>query len=113
MPGLGVYPPSPGMVYPALAYLEETGKAGASAEGTKKLYSITAEGTAYLAKNREVTDDIWRRLALFGRRLAHWQRQYAEEEVVANHFVSGSSSAGRSEKQQKKTKNHNQQDELK
>jgi len=109
----GVYTPSPGMVYPALTYLEETGYAGASAEGTKKLYSITAEGTAYLAKNREVTDDIWRRLALFGRRLAHWQRQYAEEEDVANHFGSGTSSAGRSEWQQMKAEFLGLRDELK
>ena len=40
----GVYTPSPGMVYPALTYLEETGYATAAAEGTKKLFSITAEG---------------------------------------------------------------------
>jgi DNA-binding PadR family transcriptional regulator len=109
----GVYTPSPGMVYPALTYLEETGYAAATAEGTKKLYSITPEGTAYLAKNRAVTDDVWGRLALFGRRLAHWQRQYAEEEDVANHFGSGASGAGRSEWRQMKAEFLGLRDDLK
>jgi DNA-binding PadR family transcriptional regulator len=109
----GVYTPSPGMVYPALTYLEETGFAAAAAEGTKKLYSITPEGTAYLAKNRAVADEVWGRLALFGRKLAYWQRQYAEEEDVANHFGSGASGAGRSEWQQMKAEFLGLRDELK
>ena len=109
----GVYTPSPGMVYPALTYLEETGYAAATAEGTKKLYSITPEGTAYLAKNRAVTDEVWGRLALVGRKLAYWQRQYAEEEDVANHFGSGASGAGRSEWQQMKAEFLGLRDELK
>jgi len=37
----GYYSPSPGMVYPALTYLEELGHATVAAEGAKKLYSIT------------------------------------------------------------------------
>jgi DNA-binding PadR family transcriptional regulator len=109
----GVYTPSPGMVYPALTYLEETGYAAATAEGTKKLYSLTPEGTAYLAKNRAATDELWSRLALFGRKLAHWQRQYAEEEDVANHFGSDASSAGRSEWQQMKAEFLGLREELK
>jgi len=109
----GVYTPSPGMVYPALTYLEETGYAAAAAEGTKKLYSITPEGTAYLAENRAVADDVWGRLAQFGRKLAYWQRQYAEEEDVANHFGSGASGAGRSEWQQMKAEFLGLRDELK
>src|SRR5215831_11763150 len=52
----GAYTPSPGMVYPALTYLEEMGYANTSAEGAKKLYSITPEGSAYLAKNRSLAD---------------------------------------------------------
>src|SRR6185437_16519321 len=55
----GFYTPSPGMVYPALTYLEETGYAATTAEGTKKLYSITPAGTAHLAKNRSIADEIW------------------------------------------------------
>jgi DNA-binding PadR family transcriptional regulator len=88
----GVYTPSPGMVYPALTYLEEMSYATASAEGTKKLFSITEEGSAYLAKNRSTADEIWSRLALYGRKLAYFQRQYAEDEDVAEHFGSGGAS---------------------
>lgn len=82
----GAYTPSPGMVYPALTYLEEMGYANTSAEGTKKLYSITPEGTAYLDKNHGAADEIWQRLALFGRKLAHLQRQYVEDEAFADNF---------------------------
>src|ERR1700746_2103634 len=42
----GFYSPSPGMIYPALTYLEEVGFARVGAGGTKKLYSITAPGPA-------------------------------------------------------------------
>lgn len=49
----GVYSPSPGIVYPALTYLEEAGFVTSSAEGNKKLYTITEAGHAHLAENRE------------------------------------------------------------
>src|SRR5450631_2705224 len=48
----GFYVPSPGMVYPALTYLEEIGHATVEAVGTRKLYHITASGTEHLKKNR-------------------------------------------------------------
>src|SRR5271156_2452553 len=53
----GVYMPSPGMVYPALAYLEEMAYAAATAEGAKKLYSITADGAGHLDKNHAVATE--------------------------------------------------------
>jgi DNA-binding PadR family transcriptional regulator len=106
----GVYTPSPGMVYPALTYLEETGYATASAEGTKKLFSITDEGSAHLAKNRGAADEIWSRLGLYGRRFANMQRQYAEDEDVADHFGGGSV---RGEWQQMKAEFLGLRDELK
>jgi DNA-binding PadR family transcriptional regulator len=49
----GVYSPSPGIVYPALTYLEEAGYVTSSAEGNKKLYTITDEGRTHLNENRE------------------------------------------------------------
>src|SRR3546814_58048 len=48
----GFYAPSPGVIYPALTYLEEIGFATVAAEGAKKLYSITEEGSDYLADRR-------------------------------------------------------------
>ncbi len=98
----GAYTPSPGMVYPALTYLEEMGYANTTAEGTKKLYSITPEGAAHLQTNRGIADEIWQRLALFGRKLAHFQRQYVEDEAFADNFGGGSSGSSRAEWQQLK-----------
>ncbi len=73
------YSPSPGIVYPTLTYLEEAGYVTASAEGSKKLYTITAEGRAYLAANREVVDVVLARLAAVGERVSRWQRDTREE----------------------------------
>lgn len=47
------YTPSPGVIYPALTYLDEIGHAEATPEGKRKLYSITQAGRAYLAENEE------------------------------------------------------------
>jgi DNA-binding PadR family transcriptional regulator len=45
----GAYSPSPGVVYPTLSLLEDQGYAKVQeAEGGKKLYAITPEGTAFL-----------------------------------------------------------------
>ena len=68
------YSPSPGIVYPTLTYLEEAGYVTASAEGSKKLYTITDEGRAYLEANREVVDVVLARLTAVGERVSRWQR---------------------------------------
>jgi DNA-binding PadR family transcriptional regulator len=82
----GIYTPSPGMVYPALTYLDEVGFATASSEGSKKLYTLTDEGKAHLSENGEAASEVWQHLARVGRRLAHFQRQIAQDEDVADHF---------------------------
>src|ERR1700739_4944238 len=68
------YSPSPGIIYPTLTYLEEAGYVTASAEGSKKLYTITDEGSAYLAANRELVDVVLARLTAIGARVSRWQR---------------------------------------
>jgi DNA-binding PadR family transcriptional regulator len=68
------YSPSPGIVYPTLTYLEEAGYVTASAEGSKKLYTITDEGRAYLEANRELVNVVLERLAAFGERVNRWRR---------------------------------------
>jgi DNA-binding PadR family transcriptional regulator len=82
----GIYTPSPGMVYPALTYLDEVGFAIASPEGSKKLYTLTEEGKTHLSKNGQAAGEVWQHLARVGRKLAHFQRQIAEDEDVADHF---------------------------
>src|SRR5712672_2261909 len=54
----GFYIPSPGMVYPALTYLEEIGHATVEVEGSRKLYHITDAGKEHLDDNRR-TADAW------------------------------------------------------
>jgi DNA-binding PadR family transcriptional regulator len=65
----GFYSPSPGMVYPALTWLEEVGYASVTADGAKKLYHITAEGQAYLAQNKAAAEAILAQLEQIAKRL--------------------------------------------
>jgi DNA-binding PadR family transcriptional regulator len=74
------YSPSPGIVYPTLTYLEEAGYVTAASEGAKKLYTITDEGRAYLATNRELADVVLDRLAALGERVNRWRRTSRGEE---------------------------------
>ncbi|HEY4375137.1 MAG TPA: PadR family transcriptional regulator [Burkholderiales bacterium] len=73
----GYYSPSPGMVYPALTYLEEIGHATVATEGTKKQYSITADGIAHLEKNRASVDALLEQLAYIGQKMEHLRRAMA------------------------------------
>ena len=72
----GIYSPSPGVVYPALTYLEEGGYAVSEAEGNKKLYRITDSGAEHLQKNRELVDETLSQLEMFGKKMAQFQRHF-------------------------------------
>ena len=76
----GYYSPSPGMVYPALTYLEEIGHATVEAEGTRKLYSITADGRAHLEANRASVDAILGELDWIGRRMDRFRRVFSTDD---------------------------------
>lgn len=73
------YSPSPGTVYPTLTYLEEAGYVTAAAEGSKKLYTITDDGRAFLAANRPIADIVLARLSAVGER-TNRMRRAAEDE---------------------------------
>jgi DNA-binding PadR family transcriptional regulator len=73
------YSPSPGTVYPTLTYLEEAGYVTAAAEGSKKLYTITDEGRAFLTANRPIADIVLARLTAVGER-TNRMRRAAEDE---------------------------------
>jgi DNA-binding PadR family transcriptional regulator len=77
----GFYSPSPGMIYPALTYLEEIGYASVEAEGAKKLYRITDEGRAHLGENRRVVDAIFAQLAWIGAKMEHVRRVFAGDDA--------------------------------
>lgn len=57
----GAYTPSPGVIYPTLAWLEDMGYASVAAEGGRKSYAITDEGQAFLDANRDAADALFRR----------------------------------------------------
>jgi DNA-binding PadR family transcriptional regulator len=58
----GTYSPSPGVIYPTLTMLEELGQATLTESDGKKLYAITADGTAYLAANKTAMDQALQRM---------------------------------------------------
>jgi DNA-binding PadR family transcriptional regulator len=73
----GFYIPSPGMIYPALTYLDEIGHAAVTAEGNRKLYAITPEGAVHLAAHRSQVDAILVALARIASRMDGVREAYA------------------------------------
>lgn len=69
----GFYSPSPGIVYPALTFLEEAGYVTSEPEGNKKLYTITEEGRAHLADNREAIQATLAFLGKAGEKMQAWR----------------------------------------
>ncbi|MCK9782864.1 PadR family transcriptional regulator [Proteus columbae] len=60
----GLYVPSPGVIYPTLTLLEEQDLLVATiAEKGRKNYSITSEGTAFLAEHKDIDANIQKKLA--------------------------------------------------
>ena len=49
------------------------------AEGSKKLYTITDEGKAYLEANRDIIKVVLDRLAAIGEKVSRWRRANRSE----------------------------------
>ena len=77
----GFYTPSPGMVYPALTYLEELGYTSVETDGNRKRYALTETGRAHLDKNRERVEMIWAKLSFFAQRMGMVRRALAGGDV--------------------------------
>ena len=91
----GFYSPSPGMVYPALTYLDEIGHATVAAEGTRKLYRITEDGRAHLEANRPAVDAIFEQLAWIGRKMERVRQVFSGDEGAAEDLDSLRGRGGR------------------
>ncbi len=76
----GFYSPSPGMVYPALTWLEEMGYTSVAAEGARKLYSITDTGRAWLSENQDAADAMLSQLEQIGRKMGRLREAFGEDE---------------------------------
>jgi len=74
----GFYSPSPGMIYPALTYLEEVGHATVESQGSKKLYRLTDGGREHLENNRIVVDAILAQIEQIGSRMDQVRRVFRE-----------------------------------
>jgi len=72
----GFYVPSPGVIYPALTYLEETGLAEVENEGTKKLYKITEAGRQKVEENRAMIDQTLAKLERIAEGMAFVNRMF-------------------------------------
>jgi len=60
----GSYTPSPGVIYPTLAWLEDMGYTAAeTVDAGRKRFRITPEGEAFLAANRAASDALLARIA--------------------------------------------------
>jgi DNA-binding PadR family transcriptional regulator len=76
----GFYIPSPGMVYPALTYLEEIGHATVETEGTRKLYHITEAGKQHLDQHRDRAESLLAQFERVGDRMDRLRRAMHAEE---------------------------------
>jgi DNA-binding PadR family transcriptional regulator len=77
----GFYKPSPGMVYPALTYLEELGYATVEIEGSKKRYFLSDAGRAYLDANRDRITLIFSKLKHVSRKMEWMRRAWTGEQA--------------------------------
>lgn len=73
----GFYSPSPGVIYPALTFLEEIGHASVTQDAARKLYTITEQGKTYLAEHRATADAILAALSRIGGRMADVREAFA------------------------------------
>ncbi|WP_126226312.1 PadR family transcriptional regulator [Burkholderia ambifaria] len=80
----GFYTPSPGMVYPALTYLEEVGFVASQAEGNRKRYALTDAGRAHLDAQRERVDTLFARLTHLARKMEFMRRAFAGESASSD-----------------------------
>jgi DNA-binding PadR family transcriptional regulator len=85
----GFYTPSPGMVYPALTYLEEIGYATVETDGARKLYHITESGTARLEQSRAVVDSMFAQFDRVGEKMERVRRVFSTDEAHAGEDDTG------------------------
>lgn len=77
------YTPSPGVVYPALTYLEEAGLVEAEASGNRKCYRVSAAGSAHLGAEQEEVRLVLARLSFIGKKMEAVRRAMGAESAEA------------------------------
>lgn len=74
----GFYVPSPGMMYPALACMEDRGHVSIQPEGNRKRYALSDEGRAHLEDKREHVDLMLAKLAAAAEKMRLMRSALAE-----------------------------------
>ena len=85
----GLYVPSPGMIYPALTYLEEIGFASVDTDGNKKRFSVTEAGREELEKTGDSADRMLADLDRVGAQFAEARQAVENGERSAEREPSG------------------------
>ncbi len=80
----GFYTPSPGMIYPALTYLEEISYVVVTQDGNRKKYQIAEAGREFLNTNREHADLMLAKLTHIARKMDSIRRAYSGETIEEN-----------------------------
>jgi DNA-binding PadR family transcriptional regulator len=80
----GAYSPSPGVIYPTLTFLEESELIAGDAQGGKKLYTVTAAGTTWLAEQAVALDGVRMRIDVSKRSLRGHDRPPEIHEAIHN-----------------------------
>jgi DNA-binding PadR family transcriptional regulator len=73
----GFYAPSPGMIYPALTYLDEIGQAAVELDGNRKIYRLTDAGREHLNANRFQAHAMLEALGRIGGRMEQVREAFA------------------------------------
>jgi DNA-binding PadR family transcriptional regulator len=111
----GFYVPSPGMMYPALACMEDRGHVSIQPEGNRKRYALSDEGRAHLAANRERVDLMLAKLAAAADKMRvmrsalaeggeggggkHWTAEFADARHALKHALQARAGASAEEQQ--------------
>ncbi len=74
----GFYVPSPGMMYPALACMEDQGHVTIQLEGNRKRYALSDEGRAHLEAQQEHVDLMLAKLARAAEKMSLMRSALAE-----------------------------------
>jgi DNA-binding PadR family transcriptional regulator len=88
----GLYKPSPGVIYPTLQMLEEMGYASSTEQESKKVYTITDEGRAFLEKQKDQANGVRNQMKRkwsfkkIGRMAMVMKEYHALESVLGNAF---------------------------
>ncbi|WJF90261.1 PadR family transcriptional regulator [Paraburkholderia bonniea] len=83
----GFYVPSPGMVYPALTYLEERDFVTVTLDGNRKQYALASLGQQYLEQNRARVDFMLAKLTAIAERMDRVRQAFAGDPASAENMV--------------------------